>query len=85
MKGMMDAVDKLTSGTGAPIKARLSSLAAQSKRLAKSQTEAQARLDQYQNQLTKQFSAMDNVVGKYKTIGNQLTSIFNKSNSSNDG
>lgn len=76
MKTLTDAVDKLTTGQGAPIKARLDSLSAQSKRLADSQTEIQTRVDSYQTQLQKQFSAMDQIVGKYKTMANALTGVF---------
>lgn len=73
MKTVMDSVTSLVTGSKSTIQARIDSLAAQSKRLDDSKTAAQERLDKYQEQLKKQFAAMDAAVGKYQQMQSALT------------
>ena len=75
MKTMMDAVDKLTTGTGAPIKARLDALSSQSKRIADSATAMDRRAADYEALLKKQFSDMDQAISRYNSMKTAVGSI----------
>lgn len=82
MKSIMDAVDALVTGDTAPLQARLDSLSKQSKTLDDQATKMQARLDDYQAQLQKQFLAMDQAVSKYQAMSKALTASLGTSSSS---
>lgn len=84
MKTLMTAVDDLVIGDKAPLQARIDSLGAQSKRLSTSQTKMQSRLADYEEQLKKQFTQMDQMVNKYKTQTSQLSSIWDPNASDNE-
>ena len=72
MDSLMKGVDSLVVGKGAAVAARISALQAQSKRIDDAKTKMDLRLDDYQAQLKKQFSAMDAAVGKYKAMQTSL-------------
>ncbi|AKU94728.1 Flagellar hook-associated protein FliD [Labilithrix luteola] len=81
MKTIMDSVTSLVTGSKSPIQARIDSLSAQSKRLDDSKTALQDRLDKYQEQLKKQFAAMDAAVGKYQQMQSALTASLSSGSS----
>jgi len=87
MKTLMAGIDSLVTGTGAPIQSRIDALSAQSKRLADTKLKAEDRLAAYEAQLKKQFTAMDQMIAKYKTQSSTLDSsiLSNTSNNSNNG
>ena len=82
MDSLMKGVDSLVLGKGGAVAARISALEAQSKRIDDAKTKMDVRLDDYQAQLKKQFSAMDAAVGKYKAMQTSLDSTIlnNRSN-----
>ena len=82
MDALMKGVDGLVLGKGGAVAARISALQAQSKRIDDAKTKMDLRLDDYQAQLKKQFSAMDAAVGKYKAMQTSLDSTIlgNRSN-----
>lgn len=82
MKNIMDSVTSLVTGSKSTIQARIDSLSAQSKRLDDSKTAAQDRLDKYQEQLKKQFAAMDAAVGKYQQMQSALTASLSSGSNS---
>ncbi len=86
MTSMMSTVDKLLAAKG-PIQSRINSFSAQSKRLADSRIKMQERVDDYGEHLKKQFTAMDQLISKYKTQGAALDAATSTNNSSgsNDG
>jgi flagellar hook-associated protein 2 len=79
MKTLMTGVDGLVTGNGATIQSRIDALNAQSKRLADSATRMQVHLDDYQAQLKKSFTNMDQLVAKYKTMQASLGSLVTTS------
>jgi flagellar hook-associated protein 2 len=81
MDSVMKGVDSLVSGTSGAVAARITALQAQSKRIDDAKTKIDSRLDDYQAQLKKQFSAMDAAVGKYKAMQTSLD-VSTLSNSS---
>lgn len=81
MSTFMSTVDSLIVGEGAPIQARLTSLGTRSKRLADQKTKMEARLTDYETQLKKQFTQMDQLVGKYQAMQGSVTSITKTSTS----
>jgi len=87
MDSLMKGVDSLVSGTGGAVAARITALNAQSKRITDAKTKMDLRLDDYQAQLKKQFSAMDAAVGKYKAMQTSLdsTTLSNSSTNGNNG
>lgn len=76
MDALMKGVDSLVVGKGGAVAARISALQAQSKRIDDAKTKMDLRLDDYQAQLKKQFSAMDAAVGKYKAMQASLDSTI---------
>ena len=87
MDSLMKGVDSLVVGTGGAVAARIKALNAQSKRISDAKTKMDLRLEDYQAQLKKQFSAMDAAVGKYKAMQTSLDSsiLSNSSTNSNNG
>lgn len=83
MKTLMSAVDDLVVGDKAPLQARLNGLGTQSRRLATSQSKMEGRLADYEAQLKKQFTQMDQMVSKYKTQSTQLSASIYDPNASN--
>jgi flagellar hook-associated protein 2 len=79
MKSLMTGVDGLVTGNAATIQSRIDALNAQSKRLADSATRMQVHLDDYQAQLKKSFTNMDQLVTKYKTMQASLGSLVSSS------
>jgi flagellar hook-associated protein 2 len=76
MSTLMKGVDSLVTGSGSPIQARIDSLGSQSKRLAASAVKMQSRLDDYQAQLKKSFTNMDQLISKYKAQTNAMGSLI---------
>jgi flagellar hook-associated protein 2 len=83
MDTLMKGVDSLVTGKGGAVAARISALQAQSKRINDAKTKMDLRLDDYQAQLKKQFSAMDAAVGKYKAMQTSLDSSILSNTSTN--
>lgn len=79
MSTLMAGVDSLITGNGAAIQSRIDALNAQSKRLSDSATNMQVHLDDYQAQLKKSFTNMDQLVSKYKTMQAALGSLVTSS------
>lgn len=85
MKTLMTAVDDLVKGTGSPVQARIDALNAQSKRIATTKAKMDLRLADYQELLKKQFSTMDALIGKYKTMSSALdSSVLSNSYNNNN-
>lgn len=84
MKTLMSGVDNLVTGTSGRVQARITMLNAQSKRLNDSKIKMDRRLDDYQELLKKQFTAMDQAIGKYKTMQSALDSSILSNSSSNN-
>lgn len=85
MKTVMSTVDSLVTGAGSRLQARADSLGAQSKRLADSKIRMESRLDDYEKQLKKQFTAMDQLISKYKTQGAALQAGVPSNNNGSNG
>lgn len=68
MKTMATTIDALVTGSTSPIKARIDALAAKSKRLDESRVDKQRNIDRYEQQLRKQFSALDQAMSKYQAM-----------------
>lgn len=81
MSTFMSTVDGLITGEGSPIQARLTSLGTRSKRLSDQATKMETRLKDYEAQLKKQFTQMDQLVGKYQAMQSSVTSITKTSSS----
>lgn len=75
MGTMKSAVDSLTTGTSAPLQARLDGYSKQLKSLSDEQASLQARLDQFQANLQAQFTQLEMQVSTYKAEGNSLASL----------
>jgi flagellar hook-associated protein 2 len=87
MKTLMSGIDGLVTGAGAPLQARIDSLSAQSKRVAEAKIKMESRLADYEQLLKKQFTAMDQLIAKYKTMSSALDSsiLSNTTNNSSNG
>lgn len=75
MKTIMSTVDGLVTGAGSLVQSRLDALSAQSKRLGETKIKMESRIEQYEMQLKKQFIAMDQVVGRYQSLGGAVSNI----------
>ncbi len=77
MKTMSSAVDALITGTKSPIKARIAALQATSTRLDTSAADKQKRVDDYEQQLRKQYAALDAAQSKYSAMSAAISGITN--------
>lgn len=75
MKTLMTAVDGLVLGAKSPVQARLDALSSQSAALTKSRERLVLRLETYETQLKKQFTAMDQAVSKYNAMSGAASNI----------
>lgn len=71
-KGVADAVDNLTNTNGA-ITSRVNSLNSNIRLMGNQKLQIQARLDRIQKSYTRQFSALDSLVGSMTATSNYLT------------
>jgi len=81
MKKMVDGITDLTTGTAGAVKNRLDGLASKSRTLVASRDKKAARVDEYEQQLRRQFSKLDQAMNKYNTMSNAISGI-NKNSSS---
>jgi flagellar hook-associated protein 2 len=77
MSVLMSAVDGLVMGNSSPIQARADSLSSQSRRIATTKTKMDARLADYEQQLKRQFTDMDQAVGRYQSMSTSLSGWSN--------
>lgn len=75
MKTLGDAVDSLVTNTGGAVKSRIESLQAQSKRLATSREAKEKNVEEYETQIRKQFSKLDEAMSKYSAMSSQLSGL----------
>ncbi|MBX3186736.1 MAG: flagellar filament capping protein FliD [Labilithrix sp.] len=75
MSTLMSTVDGLVTKDGGAIKARIAALGAKSKRLATTKTKMEGRLVMYGEQLRKQFSNMDQAVGRYQSMSSAISNM----------
>ncbi len=87
MKSLMTTVDTLVTGTSGKVQARINLLNAQSKRISDTKAKMDRRLEDYEEMLKKQFTAMDQSIGKYKSMSSALDSsiLSNSNNNNNNG
>lgn len=74
MKTIYDTTSTLT-GTNGLVAARITALSARSKQISKSIDEKQARVDEYETGLKKQFAALDQAMSKYNAMSSALGAI----------
>lgn len=72
MKSVMTAIEGLTVGSGSTLQARIDSLGTQSRRIGTTIVRMERQLDDYEAQLQKQFTAMDNAISKYNAMSNAI-------------
>lgn len=75
MKSISTAIDGLVTGTKAPIKARIAALGATSTRLDASAVAKQKHVDQYEQQLRKQYAKLDEAMSKYSSMSSTIAGI----------
>ena len=73
-----DLVDRQTDSVDGILSGRQKSLDGQLDRMADDALRLEARLDAYRSRLIQQFTAMENVVGGLRSIGNYLTQVSNQ-------
>ncbi len=75
MKSLSDAINGLVTGEGAPLKSRLDSLSAQSKRLVESRAKKEEAITKYEQQLRRQFANLDQAMSRYQTMSSALAGL----------
>lgn len=77
MKTIASSIDTLVTASNSPIKARIAALTASSTRIDTSIAEKQKRLDDYEQQLRKQYAALDSTMSKYSSLSSMISGIRN--------
>ncbi len=75
MKTLADAIDGLITGQGGAVKNRIDALAKQSQRLSDSRVKREQYVKQYEEQLRRQFSTLDQAMSRYQSMAAALGSI----------
>lgn len=75
-------IDSLNTSTSSPILARIASLQKQSSRITETTDSMERRITTYTDALKQQFSDLETIVSKYKTMGSSLTASTAASTSS---
>jgi flagellar hook-associated protein 2 len=75
MKTLSDAVNALITGDGAPVKSRIESFAAQSKRLTESRVRKEAHVAAYEQQLRRQFTSLDQAMSRYQSMSGAIAGL----------
>jgi flagellar hook-associated protein 2 len=81
MKTLATTADGFVNGTTSPIKARIEALATLSKNIDDSANKKLDAVDAYEQQLKKQFAALDIAMSKYNTMSAAISGIGSGSNS----
>lgn len=82
MKTLATTADSFVNGSSSPIKARMDALAALSKNIDESANKKLDAVDAYEQQLKKQFAALDIAMSKYNTMSAAISGIGSGSSSS---
>ncbi len=75
MKSFTTAIDAMITGTNAPIKSRISALQKTSTGFDASAADQQKRVDAYEQQLRKQYAALDEAQSKYSAMSAAIAGI----------
>jgi flagellar hook-associated protein 2 len=72
MKGLMDTVDKVSTGTGSLLQAKITALGKQSAQLQDDADAEQRHIDQFKANLQKQFTDLEVTMSQIQSNGNSL-------------
>ena len=75
MKSFTTAIDAMITGTNAPIKSRIAALQRTSTGFDTSAADQQKRVDAYEQQLRKQYAALDEAQSKYSAMSAAIAGI----------
>jgi flagellar hook-associated protein 2 len=75
MKTLADAIDALVTREGGAVKGRIDALSAESRRLAESRAQKEKGVKDYEQQLRRQFSALDLAMSRYQSLFGLLGGI----------
>lgn len=84
MQKMADEADTLANREGGLVKARVTSLGSRLRRMDDLRLKLEAQVASYETNLRKQFTAMDDVVSRYKAMGNAISGIGGGSSNTNE-
>ncbi len=82
MTKLSEEADKMANQSGGLVKARVDSLSARIRRIDDQKDKLTKQIVDYESTLRKQFTAMDTVVSRYKSMGSALAGIGNGGSSS---
>lgn len=82
MTQLSEEADKIANQSGGLVKAKADSLSARIRRIDDQKDKLTKQIVDYEATLRKQFTAMDTIVSRYKSMGSALAGIGNSGNSS---